>query len=93
MVLSHELKFSDRSFSEKVLEGYCGGFFLPFIMAASFFHDESRLDEFVRRAQERSEREHRALLGPEECEVDVLEWPPSKCALFFFFSFLPHSIH
>lgn len=45
---------------------------------ASFFHDESRLSEFARRAQERSEREHRPLSGPEVCEVDVLEWPPSK---------------
>lgn len=46
---------------------------------ASFFHDESRLNEFARRAQERSDREHKALLGPEGCEVDVLEWPASKC--------------
>lgn len=48
---------------------------------ASFFHDESRLNEFARRAQERSEREHKALSGPEGCEVDVLEWPPSKYTL------------
>lgn len=45
---------------------------------ASFFNDESRLNEFVRRARERSDQEHKALLGPEGCEVDVLEWPPSK---------------
>lgn len=48
---------------------------------ASFFHDESRLNEFARRAQEQSEREHKALSGPEGCEVDVLEWPPSKYTL------------
>lgn len=58
-----------------------------FIMA-SFFHDESRLNEFARRAQQESERNGRALLGPEGCEVDVLEWPPSRR----FFSF-PYSIH
>lgn len=49
---------------------------------ASFFHDESRLNEFVRQAQERSEQKHKALSGPEGCEVDVLEWPPSKYAFF-----------
>lgn len=54
---------------------------------ASFFHDESRLNEFARRAQQESERERRALLGPEGCEVDVLEWPPSR--RFFFF---PHTV-
>lgn len=53
---------------------------------ASFFNDESRLNEFARRARERSDQEHKALLGPEGCEVDVLEWPPSKYAFFFFFS-------
>lgn len=47
---------------------------------ASFFHDESRLNEFARRAQERSDHEHKALSGPEGCEVDVLEWPASKYA-------------
>lgn len=49
---------------------------------ASFFHDESRLEEFARQAREKSEQEHKALLGPEGCEVDVLEWPPSKYTLF-----------
>lgn len=47
---------------------------------ASFFHDESRLNEFARRAQERSDHDHKALSGPEGCEVDVLEWPASKYA-------------
>lgn len=53
---------------------------------ASFFHDESRLDEFVRQAQEKQ-----PLAGPEGCVVDVLEWPPSKYRLSppppFFFLF------
>ena len=47
---------------------------------ASFFHDESRLNEFARRAQELSDKKHKALSGPEGCEVDVLEWPASKYA-------------
>lgn len=58
---------------------------------ASFFHDESRLNEFARRAQEQSEQQHKALSGPDACLVDVLEWPPSKYAFFnlsdFFFPF------
>ena len=50
-------------------------FFLASIMA-SFFHDESCLDEFMRQAQEKQ-----PLAGPEGCEVDVLEWPRSKYRL------------
>ena len=36
-------------------------------MASSFCSDDSRLKEYARRAGQG--------LGPEACEVDVLDWP------------------